>query len=171
MLNTLETLQNTAAAVADGVLIRIEAILRKAFEYFTNSNRTKLSVSELFHSFEFISDISSIRQFLQEVVTRGAFLFESWLSMATRVQHIWDDVITDRDLKEYYVYKNYSNFLRNVSVVKYEIDRDFHMIRSQNDLRFVLWNKDVLLFEAVDNMQAELLKFNASTIFNENVLK
>ncbi|XP_048752187.2 uncharacterized protein LOC125663832 isoform X3 [Ostrea edulis] len=171
MLNTLETLQNASMAVTDGVLIRVKAILRKTFEYFTSSDRTKLSVSELFHSLEFISDVSKIRKFLQEITSRGAFLFDTWLSMGTRVRQIWDDIIKDRDLEEYYVYKNYTNFLRNASEVKNEIDKNFGKIRSQNDLRFVAWNKDVLLFEAIDNMQSELLKFNESAIFDENVLK
>ena len=106
MLNAQETLQNTSNCVTDGGLVRIQAVIRNAYEYFKLGNGTTLSVSDLFHSGEFTSDISEVRQFLQEVATRGAFLFDTWLSMATTVKDIWNDNIEDVDLNEYYIYKN-----------------------------------------------------------------
>ncbi|XP_061198273.1 uncharacterized protein LOC133206334 [Saccostrea echinata] len=171
MLNTLHDLQNTSTAVRGDVLVRMESILQATLAYFRYSNRSKISVSNLFHSSEFMSDVSQLRQFLQEIATRGALLFDRWPSLATKVIHIWRDIINDRDLKEYYEFKNYTNFLRDVEDVRNKIERSFRHVRAEDDLRFVVGNKDVLLFEAVENLRTELLKFQRSTIFDENVLK
>lgn len=171
MLNTLESLQNTSSALIDGVFLRIEAVTDKTYEYFRFGNRTKLSVSYLFHSENFITDISQIRQFLQEIATRGAFLFDTWMTMAVTAKHIWGDVINDRDLHEYYIYNNYTDFLRNVTQVKDEIDMYFRQVRSENDMRFVVGNTDALFLDAVSEVQMELMKFNKSTKFDEKVLK
>lgn len=171
MLNTLESLENTSTAVLNGSIVRIETITRKTYEYFRLGNRTKLSVSYLFHSENFITDLSQIRQFLQEIATRGAFLFDTWMTMAVTAKHIWGDVINDRDLLEYYVYKNYTDFLRNATQVKDEIDTDFRRVRSENDMRFVVGNTDTLFLDAVSEVQIELMEFNKSTTFDEKVLK
>lgn len=171
MLNTLESLENTSTAVLNGSIVRIETITRKMYEYFRLGNRTKLSVSYLFHSENFITDLSQIRQFLQEIATRGAFLFDTWMTMAVTAKHIWGDVINDRDLLEYYVYKNYTDFLRNATQVKDEIDIDFRQVRSENDMRFVVGNTDALFLDAVSEVQIELMEFNKSTTFDEKVLK
>lgn len=171
MLNALETLQNTSNSVTDGALVRIQGVIRNAHEYFKLGNRTKLSVSDLFHSREFTSDISKVRQFLQEVATRGAFLFDTWLSMATTVKHIWKDIIEDVDLNEYYIYKNYTEFLRDATAVDFEINTKFQKVRADTDMRFIVGNKEVLFFSAVNEVQMELMKFNESTKFDEEVLK
>ena len=118
-------------------MVRIQAVIRNAYEYFKLGNRTKFSVSDLFHSREFTSDIIEVRQFLQEVATRGAFLFDIWLTMTTTVKHICKDIIEDVDLSEYYIYKNYTEFLRDASAMDFEINTKFQKLRADSDMRFI----------------------------------
>ena len=91
--------------------------------------------------------------------------------MATTVKHIWKDIIEDVDLSEYYIYKNYTEFLRDATAVDFEINTKFQKVRADTDMRFIVGNKEVLFFSAVNEVQMELMKFNESTKFDEEVLK
>lgn len=72
--------------------------------------------------------------------------------MVVMVKYIWGDVINDWDLLEYYVYKNYMDFFRNVIQVKDEIDIDFWQVCFENDMWFVVGNMDILFLDVVSEV-------------------
>ncbi|XP_053396435.1 uncharacterized protein LOC123544907 isoform X3 [Mercenaria mercenaria] len=166
-MNSLTTLLKN---VTTNILPDLERIIFQMRNYTENSEGHLMQLANVFLSNETKLLTNILKNFFQEVQTRGQQIHDSANLLHKPIENIWTTIITDEDSIEYYNYTDNVLFLRNLSVVLREWADNVNELKDL-DVRRHVFNKDEDYFVANDAVTVHLEEFKDAIVVDGMFLK
>jgi hypothetical protein len=166
-LNALVTLLSN---ITTNILPNMEQIIALMKNYTDSSEGNLMNLAHVFLSNETKLLVNILRNFFQEVQTRGQQINDLTNLLNKPVKNIWTTIITDEDSIDYYNYTDNALFLRNISVVLDEWTGKINELH-ELDVRQHVFNKDEDFFIANDGVTVHLEKFKNDIVVDGKFLK
>ena len=161
--NQIEYINNMSVPDINGIL----SLLSK---YSHTNSLTLFDLSEMFRKNNTHLMISTIKEFFQEVQTRGQSLSDLLSLLETPTHNIWKTIIEDKDSWEYYIYTFNDLFLRNLSDVDEEWSTKLQDIKS-HDIRLYTKNRAENFMSAFTDVYTYLDDFENSIVVDSDFVK
>ena len=166
----ISSLKNQIEYINNVSVPDINGILSSLTKYSHNNSLTLFDLSEMFRKNDTQLMISTIKEFFQEVQTRGQSISDLLSLIESPTHNIWKTIIEDEDSWEYYTYTNNDLFLRNLSDVDKEWSTKLQDIKSK-DIRMYTQNRAENFISAFTDLYAYLDDFENSIVINSDFVK
>ena len=140
----------------------LNILVEKALHYVISRNESLLQLADEFQSNNTQGIVSFIKDFFQEIETRGQAVFDAWTIMMGPIVAFWTPIIDDEDMKEYYEFTNNSRFLQNLTDVINQSISQYRAARDDLDVRGSIENEDSEFMIAFDELSTHLDAFRDS---------
>lgn len=161
--DSITNLQRSLYNIRHTILDRLTEGCSQGLAYIHTVNATKLTAAETLTSPAIHEGINTMKVFFQEVRHRGQVVFDGWLKLTELATELWNRVIFDENMFEYYMHTNNIEFTQNFSVVSIDINVSYACYRETNDLRFLLGNKDRVFLKSLYDVMAEMSSYKEET--------
>ena len=155
-LGNVESLKVSLDSLESSILKSLNFRIQMAREYVARGNVTKLDIAKELTSQNIYIGVSDLKVFFQSLRSRGQSIYDNWDKIAEATNNIWQAVIEDDDMVDYYLYKNLTDFLRNVSAVAMETTAEYADYRQRYDLRFLVGSADSLFLKSLAHLVTHL---------------
>ena len=170
-LGSIESLKVSLENLEGSILERLNHSMQMAREYVASGNVTKLEIAKELTSQNIYVGISDLKVFFQSLRSRGQNIYDNWDKMAEATNKIWHVVIEDIDMIDYYLYKNLTHFLRNVSEVALETRAEYENFRQQYDFRFLVGSSDSLFLKSLADIMSDMESYLKASIIETDFIR
>lgn len=166
----MDSLTTLLRNVTLNILPSLEYIIYQISNYTELQNGKLMHLANVFLSNETRLLINILKNFFQEVQTRGQQIQDSTTLLMKPVENMWTMIILDEDSIDYYNYTDNLLFLRNMSLVLEEWNDKIDKLK-QLDVRRHVFNKDEEFFVANDEITLHLEEFKNSIVVDGEFVK
>ena len=145
--------------------------MQMAREYVTGGNVTKLEIARELTSENIYVGISDLKVFFQSLRSRGQNIYDNWDKMAAAANKMWQVIIEDDDMIDYYFYKNLTQFLRNRSAVAMETKEEYEGYRQQYDFRFLVGSWDSLFMKSLADLMSDMESYLKASVIETGFIR
>ncbi|KAK7093190.1 hypothetical protein V1264_006986 [Littorina saxatilis] len=170
-LRNIVSLKASLADLEDSILTRLNHSMRLASDYFTVGNLSKLEIARELTSQNIYVGISDLKVFFQSLRSRGQKVYDNWDKIAEATNAIWQVVIDDEDMLEYYTYKNMTHFLRNATEVAMENREVFNDYRQEFDFRFLIGSSDSLFLKSLQDLMSDMEGYLQTSVIGTDFIR
>ena len=151
---------------------KLDRLVEDLMNYFNIKHNSLMMLADIILSVDTQGMLSDIKDFFQEVDTRGQDIFDSWTIMMKHITDLWTKILDDEDMIDYYQFTNNSRFLQNLTDVMDSYICQCTDVRDKLDVRkTVIQNEDDEFFRAVDAITAHLNEFKSSIKIDSDFLR
>lgn len=172
IMNNLGNLKDSINNSSQFELLYIKSFLSYLKDYpLPNSTITKKGLSNYVLSELLLKQISRCDAIFQEIRNRGQNIYDGLTALVIRVSNIWQDIILDEDMQDYYEYRGYWNFLVNWTALQNSTNIEITEARNINALRPIVGNVDKKLASSFETLRDHMKEFRASTKIDDHFLR
>ncbi|GFS26322.1 acid-sensing ion channel 4 [Elysia marginata] len=171
MLTTASHTLDELKHLEETILYRLQDSLDITRVYITQGNVSKMRVAKELTSAEVYEGINNLVHFFTGLRARGQDFYSGWSALADDQNAIWDMVLNDPDLEEFYQYRNMSDFLQDYSEVSMETEANFTGMRDTHDFRFLVGNLDSLFLKSLDDLMKDMHLFIDQSAVDADFIK
>ena len=164
LVSELENIENMS-------LSKLTPFMKNLVDYVSNKNESLMALADEIMSDEMQTILSYIKDFFQEVETRGQTIYDLWTMLMEPIKSIWTMILNDEDMLEYYHFTNNSRFLQNVTEVICKYSMVCSETRDNLDVRNAIHNYDEDYFLALSALSAHLTDFKKSIKIDHDFLR
>lgn len=170
-LGIIESLKVSLHNLESSILKRLNYSMQMAREYVTGGNVTKLKIASELTSQNIYVGISDLKVFFQSLRSRGQNIYDNWDKMAAAANKMWQVIIEDDDMIDYYFYKNLTQFLRNISAVAMETKEEYEGYRQQYDFRFLVGSWDSLFMKSLADLMSDMESYLKASVIETDFIR
>ena len=158
--------------IENKLIKKLNFVVDSLSNYFKTENGSLMALAGDILSTDTKAMLSTLRDFFQELDTRGHAIFDSWTIMVKHITDLWTKILDDEDMIEYYEFTNNSRFLQNLTEVLDSYTCACTRARDKLDVRkTVIKNEDEEFFRAMDAITEHLTEFKSSIKIDSSFLR
>ena len=138
---------------------KLQSLVENLLKYIISEKDSKLNLSEVLLSDESQDTMDNLKDFFNEIKTRGQEIFDSWTMLKDQLKSLWTAIIEDEDMLEYYEFTNNARFLQNLNEVISRNNIQSSNARDDLDVREAIANEDTNFVHAMDDITKHLKEF------------
>ena len=163
MSQNFNALVKSLQHIENNLIEKLDSLVDSLLNYFKAENTSLMMLADEILSVDTKAMLSELKDFFQEIDTRGQGIFDSWTNMMKHITQLWTKVLDDEDMLEYYEFTNNSRFLQNLTDVRDTYTCQCTNARDEMDVRkTVIKNEDEEFFHAMDAITTHLTEFKSS---------
>lgn len=166
----LQNLESLLRSLQNTIMHNLTVTGRLAIDYL-NASTSKRSLAKIFTSASIRQGINELKTFFIEIRARGSTLFDSWNKLAMASVNIWENILNDVDLVDYYTFLNQTEYLQGLADVTKHILDQHDKARDENDLRELVGNTDRIFLYRLENVIEEMAAFEESLKMDTDFLR
>lgn len=170
MQQNMKALTDSLENITINIIPEINKLIVRIKNYTENSNGRLMVLADAFLSNETKLLTNIIKDFFQEIQTRGQQIKDIVNILLNPVKTMWTMIINDDDSFDYYDYTNNTLFQRNLSFVLKEWNLKIADLKAL-DVRQLVLNKDEDFFNANSDISLHLQQFKESILVDGQFLK
>ena len=159
MEHNIESLKAGLNKVENVMNGELQSLVDNLMKYVHSDDGSKLSLTEMIVSPSFQGNISYLKDFFNEITTRGQDIFDSMTLIKEPLESFWRAILDDEDMLDYYEFTNNSRFLQNLSEVITKNNIQSDTARDKFDVREAIANEDTNFVHAVDGVSHHVEDF------------
>ena len=164
ILSALKVLEST-------ILTELDHALALSEMYVNHRNVTKLNVAMDITSPKIKEGINAMIIFFQNLRARGQKIYDIWKPIIQSTKDVWDIAINDKDMRDYFEYKNLTRFLQNFTKLSLDIERNFTRYRDIYDVRFIVGNADSVFIDSLESLITLMSEYITTSKVDSNFIR
>lgn len=108
------------------------------------------------------ASLNDLQLYFQDVRSRERQVYDSWRSLKKQAERIWEMIIDDQDMIDYYEFQNINDFMRNINDVYKELDRNYTTAREMANIEDIMASLDSEFLTSFEDMTAPLSTYKSS---------
>ncbi|GFN75842.1 acid-sensing ion channel 4 [Plakobranchus ocellatus] len=162
--------------LGDTILGSLEKSVAEAEIYIlhahnSNINITKMEVARSLTSAKILKGKNELENFFDDIRSRGQSVYDDWSTLNTSTGDIWQLVLDDENLREFYEHRNLTEMLRDLTEVLTEVAVNFTQHRDDCDFRFELGNLDSLFLMSVEQMMDAMKAYITGSALDKDFIQ
>ncbi|KAL8606586.1 hypothetical protein ACOMHN_009471 [Nucella lapillus] len=164
-------LQTSLDTTARSVLKTLNNSLTLARRYVTGDDVRKVAIARQLTSQSILVEKAQLEVFLETLRSRSRSIYDNWQQIAEHSTDLWETAIDDEDTYEFYVHKNLTYFLRNVSEVRREVAEEYRNYSGRFDIRDMLGNWDSQFIDSLQTLMEDMQLFLRRTVIGGDFIR